>query len=217
MYESPLDCKEIQPVHSEGNQPWDFFGRNDAEAETPVLWPPHVKSWLIGKDCNAGRDWGQEEKGTTEDEMAGWHRWLDGSESEWTPGVGVGQGGLACCDSWGRKESDTTERLTWSDLMFMKLCSCFGICLSLKWFHLKLTFFLFSNLGLIIAQQTSIHINCFMARRWHTSCHPTSKMPIVGEGPGETPSALRCLSYLINNFLTDLIHCERRALGSSFI
>ena len=78
--ESPLDCKEIQPVHSEGDQPWDFFGRNDAKAEAPVLWPPHVKSWLIGKDCDAGRDWGQEKKGTTEDEMTGWHHWLDGHE-----------------------------------------------------------------------------------------------------------------------------------------
>ena len=76
--ESPLDYKEIQPVHSEGDQPWDFFGRNDAKAEIPVLWPPHVKSWLIGKDSDAGRDWGQEEKGTTEDEMARWHHWLDG-------------------------------------------------------------------------------------------------------------------------------------------
>jgi len=76
-------CKEIQPVHSEGDQPWDFFGRNDAKAETPVLWPPPAKSWLIGKDSDAGRDWGQEEKGTTEDEMAGWHHWLDGRESEW--------------------------------------------------------------------------------------------------------------------------------------
>ena len=74
--ESPLDCKEIQPVHSEGDQPWDFFGRTDAKAETPVLWPPHVKSWLNGKDSDAGRDWGQEEKGTTEDEMAGWHHRL---------------------------------------------------------------------------------------------------------------------------------------------
>ena len=107
--ESPLDCKEIQPVHSKGDQSWDFFGRNDAKAETPVLWPPHVKSWLIGKDSDAGRDWGQEEKGKTEDKMAGWHHWLDGRESEWTPGVGDGQGGLVCCGSWGRKESDTTE------------------------------------------------------------------------------------------------------------
>ena len=84
--ESPLDCKEIQPVHSEGDQPWVFFGRNDAKAEAPVLWPPHVKSWLIGKDSDAGSDWGQEEKGTTQDEMAGWHHRLDGRNSEWTPG-----------------------------------------------------------------------------------------------------------------------------------
>ena len=87
--ESPLDCKEIQPVHSE-DQPWDFFGRNDAEAGTPVLWPPDVKNWPIWKDRNAGKDWGQEEKGTTEDEMAGWHHGLDGREFEWTPGDGDG-------------------------------------------------------------------------------------------------------------------------------
>ena len=88
------------------------------KAGTPVLWPPHAKSWLTGKDSDTGRDWGQEEKGTTEDEMAGWHHWLDGRESGWTPGVGEGQGGLAWCDSWGRKESDTTERLIWSDLIW---------------------------------------------------------------------------------------------------
>ena len=102
---SPRDCKEIQAVHSEGDQPWDFFGRNDTKAE----------SWLIGKASDAGRDWGWEEKGTTQDEMAGWHHGLDGRESEWTPGVGDGQGGLACCDSWGRKESDTTEPLNWPE------------------------------------------------------------------------------------------------------
>ena len=113
--ESPLDCKEIQPVHPKGDQSWVFFGRTDAEAETPILWPPDAKSWLIWKDSDAGRDWGQEEKGMTEDEMAGWHHRLDGRESEWTPGVGDGQGGLACCDSWDRKESDTTERLNWTD------------------------------------------------------------------------------------------------------
>ena len=96
--ESPLDCKEIQPVHSKGDQPWVFFGRTDAKAETPVLWPPHAKSWLIGKDSDADRDWGQEEKGMTWDEMAGWHHRLDAREFEWTLGVGDGQGGLACCD-----------------------------------------------------------------------------------------------------------------------
>ena len=108
-------CKEIQPVHSKGDQPWVFFGRTDAKAETPVLWPPNVKSWLTGKDPDARRDWGQEEKETTEDEMAGWHHRLDGHEFEWTLGVGDGQGGLASCDSWGRKESDTTKQLNWTD------------------------------------------------------------------------------------------------------
>ena len=116
--ESPLDCKEIQPVHPKGDQSWVFVGRTDAEAETPILWPPHVKSWLTGKDPDAGRDCGQEEKGTTEDEMAGWHHRLDGHEFEWTPGVGDRQGGLAYCDSWGCKESHTTEvtELNWTEL-----------------------------------------------------------------------------------------------------
>ena len=113
---SPLDCKEMQPVHPKEDQPWVFFGRNDAKAETPVLWPPHAKTWLIGKDSDAGRDWGQEEKWTTEDEMAGWHHRLYGNEFEWTPGAGDAQGGLACCDSWGCKDSDTTERLNWTEL-----------------------------------------------------------------------------------------------------
>ena len=117
--ESPLDCKEIQPVHPKGDQSWVFIGRNDAEAEIPILWPPHVKSWLIGKDSDAGRAWGQEEKGTTEDERAGWHHGLNGRGSEWTPGVGDGQGGLACCNSWGRKELDMTERLNWTELNHM--------------------------------------------------------------------------------------------------
>ena len=114
ILESPMDCKEMQPVHSKGDQSWVFFGRNDGKAEIPVFWLPHAKSWLIGKDFDAGRDWGQ--KGTTEDEMVGWHHRLDGHEFGWTLGVGDGQGGLACFDSWGRKESDTTERLNWTEL-----------------------------------------------------------------------------------------------------
>ena len=117
--ESPLDCKEIQPIYSKGDQPWMFFGKNDAKAETPVLWPLHctlVKIWLIGKDSDAGRDWGQEEKGTTEDEMAGWHHWVDGRGFDWTPGVGDGQGGLACCDSRGCKESNMTWLSDWTEL-----------------------------------------------------------------------------------------------------
>ena len=109
------NCKEIQLVNPKENQSWIFIGRTDAEAETPILWPPDVKSWLIWKNPNARKDWGQEEKGTTEDEMVGWHHQLDGHEFGWTPGVGDGQGGLACCDSWGRKESDTTERLNWTE------------------------------------------------------------------------------------------------------
>ena len=109
--ESPLDCKEIQPVHPRGNQSWLFIGRTDAEVETPILWPPDAKNWLAGKDPGAGKDRRQEEKGTTEDEMVGWHHWLD--EHEQALGVGDGQGSLLCCSSWGHKESDRTEGLNW--------------------------------------------------------------------------------------------------------
>ena len=113
--ESPLDCKEIHPVHPKGNQSWIFIGRTDVETETPILWPPDAEL-TYWKRPWAGRDWGQEEKGTTEDEMAGWHHRLDGHEFERAPGVGDGQGGLACCSPWGCKESDTSERLNWTDI-----------------------------------------------------------------------------------------------------
>ena len=109
----PWTARRIQPVHSEGDQSYVFIRGTDVEAETLILWPPDAKSWLIWKDPDAGKDWGQEEKGMTEDEMAGWHHRLNGSESEWTPGVCDGQGGLVCCSSWGRKESDMTEQLNW--------------------------------------------------------------------------------------------------------
>ena len=115
--ESPLDCKEIQPVHPKGVQSWMFIGRTDVEAETPILWPPDAKNGFIWKDSDAGKDWRQE-KGMTEDEMAGWHHWLSGHGFELTPGVGDGQGGLACCESRGCKESDTTEQLNWTELLF---------------------------------------------------------------------------------------------------
>ena len=105
-------------------QPWDFFGRTDAEAETPVLWPPHGKSWLIGKDLDAGRDLGQEEKGMTKDEMAGRHHQLDAHKFGWTLGVGDRQGGLVCCDSWARKESDTTEWLNWTEMLHYSANFC---------------------------------------------------------------------------------------------
>ena len=117
--ENPLDSKEIKPVNHKGNQSWIFIGRTDAEAETPILWPPDVNSWLSGKDHDAGKDWRQKEKRVTEDEMAGWYHWLYGRESEWTLRVGDGQGGLVCCNSWGLKESDMTERLNWTELILL--------------------------------------------------------------------------------------------------
>ena len=111
---SPLDSKEIKPVNPKGNQSWIFIGRTDTEAETPILWPIDVKNWLIGKDPNAGKDWRQEEKGMTEDDMVGWPHQCNGRGFGWTPGIGDGQGGLACCSLWGRKELDTTEWLNWT-------------------------------------------------------------------------------------------------------
>ena len=127
-------CLKILPYGtvSKGDQSWDFFGRTDAKAETPVLWPPIAKSWLIWKDPDAGRDWGQEEKGTTQDEMAGWHHRLDGCEFGWTPGVGDGQGGLASCSSWGCKESDTTSWLNWTNSFCLQLSS--ALYLQWGWF-----------------------------------------------------------------------------------
>ena len=120
---SPLDCKDIKSVNPKGNQSWIVIGRTDVEAETPVLWPPDVKNGLIGKDPDAEKDWRWEEKGTTEDEIVGRHLRLDGHEFEQAPGVGDGQGTLACCSTWGRKESDTTEPLNWTD--HQGAASCF--------------------------------------------------------------------------------------------
>ena len=126
--ESPLDCKEIQPVHPKGDQSWVFIGRTDVEAETPVLWPPDMRSWLIGKDPDDGKDWGQEEEGMTEDEMVGWHHQLDGHGFGWTLRVSDGQGDLVCCGSWGHKELDTTEWLNWTELQY-----CDGFCHTFIW------------------------------------------------------------------------------------
>ena len=138
--ESTLDCKEIKPINPKGNQPWIFIGKTDAEA--PILWPSDVKRWLIGKDPDAGKDWRQEEKGSTEDEMVGWHHWLNGHEFEQTPGDSEGQGSLVCCSPWVHKESDTTEQLSKNSfedrkpldlnspdggiLKMLFLCSCIG-------------------------------------------------------------------------------------------
>ena len=117
--ESPLDSKEIKPV----NQPWIFIGRTDAEAETSILWPPDAKNWLIGKDPDAGKDWGQEKKWVTEDEMVGWHHWLNGHEFEKTPKDSEGQESLVCCSPWGCKESDTTEWTDWEQSKKQRLSS----------------------------------------------------------------------------------------------
>ena len=113
--ESPLDSKEIQAVHPKGNWSWIFIGKTDPEAETPILWPPDAWNWLIGKDPDAGKDRRQEQKGTTEDEMVGWHHWLNGHEFEQALRVDDGQGSLACCSPWGHKESDMTQRLNWTE------------------------------------------------------------------------------------------------------
>ena len=131
--ESHLDCKEIQQVHPKGDQSWIFIGKTDADAGTPILWPPDVKSWLIWRDLDAGKDWGQEEKGTTENEMVGWHHQLNGHGFGWTPGVGDGQGGLACCGSWGHRESDTTEQLNWTELNWKSTGEGIGYSFQYSW------------------------------------------------------------------------------------
>ena len=145
--ESLLDCKEIQPVHPKGDQSWVFIGRTEAEAEIPILWPPDVKNWLIGKDPDAGRDWGQEEKGTTEDEMVGWHHRLNGHGFGWTLGVGDRQGGLVCCDSWGHKELDTTELNDWLRGYFAIL-RCFRAAQLYNWHFRKWAFPLTLNISI---------------------------------------------------------------------
>ena len=131
--ESPLDCKEIQPVHPKENQSWIFFGRTDADAEAPIFWPHDSKHWLIRKDPDAGKDWRQEEKVMAKDEMVGWYHQLDGHEFEQARGVGDGQGGLACCSAWGHKESDTTERLNWTELSILALRFSYNDFIILKY------------------------------------------------------------------------------------
>ena len=124
-------------VHPKVDQSWVFIGRTDFEAATPILWPPDAKSWLIWKDPDAGKDWGQE-KGTTDDEMVGWHHWLNGHGFGWTWGVGDGQGGLACCCSWGRKELDTTERLNWTIKVIIDMYDSITILIGLGLFSVGL-------------------------------------------------------------------------------
>ena len=121
ILESPLDWKVIELVNPKGNQSWKFIGRTDDEAKIPTLWPPDAKNWLTGADPDAGKDWRQEEKGMTEDEMVAWHHWLDGHEFEQALGVGDRQGSLACCSPWGCKESDMTVQLNWSESLSEEL------------------------------------------------------------------------------------------------
>ena len=131
--ESPLDCKEIQSVHPKGNQSWIFIERTDVEVETPILWPSNVKNWLTGKDPESGEDWRQKDKGAPEEEVVGWLHRLDGHEFEQAQGYGKGQGRLACCSPWGRKESNTTEWLNWTDLIhvliYIYVCVCVCVCI----------------------------------------------------------------------------------------
>ena len=142
--ECPLDCKEVKQVNPKGNQSWLFIGRTNAEAETPTLWPPDAKNWLILKDPDAGKDWRQKEKGKTENEMAGWYHWLNGHEFEQASGVDFGQGN-ACCRPWGRKELDRIEGLKWIDytytcckvLVGFSLSSVIYLSLQLKWFSTR--------------------------------------------------------------------------------
>ena len=161
-------------MHPKGNQSWVFIGRTDVEAETPILWPPDAKSWLIGKDPDAGKDWGQEEKGTTEDKMVGWHHRLNGHGFGWTPGVGDGQGGLGCCGSWGCKESDMTEQLNWTEeiilykWIYLWVSCLIGLCSGI----IQRTFCQFSprysiweaviSLGLANPMKLLQHIQCYM-------------------------------------------------------
>ena len=132
--ESRLNGKELKPVHPKENQSWIFIGRTDAKDETPILRPPNAKNWLLGKDPDAGKDWREEKKGTTEDEMVGWHHQLNGHEFEQTLGDSEGQGNLVCCSPWGRRESDMTERLNWTEHQkiifecFVCVCECVCVC-----------------------------------------------------------------------------------------
>ena len=161
--ENPLDFKKIKPVHPKGNRSWIFIGRTDAEAETLILWPPDSKNWLTGKDPDAGKEWKQEEKGMTEDEMIGWHQWLDRHEFEQALGVGDEQGSLECCSTWGHKELNTTEWLNWTSCCWplkqrclSKLSSLIALFFSLHYFLHVCEFIYFQHLARLFQSRLKI-------------------------------------------------------------
>ena len=210
--ESPLDCKEIQPVHSKGDQSWTFIGRTDAEAETPILWSRDAKSWLIGKDPDAGKDWRPEEKGSTEDEMAGWHHHLDGHEFEQALGIGHGQGGLVCCSPWGHKESDTTEQLNWTELKYPSFyLPTYDIYLCLS-FYLP-TYLLYLSLHLpTCLSHLSMDLPTYL---WHLSISVSFYLPTYDI------YLSMCLSIYLLTYLSrlciygwmDRLHGQREKIG----
>ena len=203
--ENPLDCKEIQPVHPKGDPAWVFIGRTDVETETPIFWPPDVKSWLTRKYPDAGKDWGQEEKGTTEDEMVGWHHRLNGHGFGWTPGVGDGQGGLACCGSWGHKESDTTEWLNWTELK-TNLKDC------LFWDHVKWKCQLLSCVQVFVTLSPSLWalqapLSMGFSRQEHWSrlpCPPSGVLPDPRIEPGSLTLQMDSLPLVV---IVQLLNC----------
>ena len=194
--ESPLDCKEIKPINPKGNQSWIFIGRTDAEAT--ILLPPNVKNQLIRKDPDAGKDWRQEEKGTTEDKMVAWHHRLNGHEFGWAPGVGDGQGGLAYCSSWGRKELDTTERLNWTELKYVTMAVFF--CTDVLILTFKICFVVYSVVfqkcpfsgqrlfpGSGLTWEAAEDVTWLQHLKVKVSCVPSPRLAFL-TGPEELPS-----------------------------
>ena len=203
---SPLDCKEIQPVHSKGDQSWVFIGRTDAEAETAIIWPPDAESWLIWKDSDAGKDCRQEAKGTTEDEMVGWHHRLDGREFEQAPGVGDGQGSLVCCSPWSHSKSDMTEQLNWymCVYMYVYIYMCVCVCIYIYMYILHLFFLM---LPCKLLQHIACRSLCYTVSPCclsiiHSSVYVNPKLPVY-------PSPIILLASLatINLFSMSITLC----------
>ena len=203
--ESPLDCKEIQPVHPKENQSWIFIARTDAEAETPILWLPDSGNRLIGKDLDAGKDWSQEKKGITEDEMAGWYHLLNRHEFEWTLGVGDGQGSLACCSPWALKESCMTEQLNWSKYYI----SFINVCCATNTIHIFSHSIAF-NLQCLEVLLLSLFYRGYMACPRHIANKQWGRDVNSGSLPLEPLLLTTMLSWLLNT--TALVHVNSLSL-----